>query len=250
MKQKKIIVENSVVALTESDTFDAKKTLVFLHGWEQVWKCFENIFYYLEKEGISYISIDLPWFWGTPLIDKNWQVEDYGRFVIKVIQKLELKKPILIGHSFWGRISIFLGSFYQNIQKIVLIGSAGIKKNYNPLYLLLVKTGKYIFKFLRMKKIGRKLKMKIASRDYQNSWAMKQIFLNTIQNDLQKYMEEIKLPTLLIRGKNDTETPLREAQIIHSKIKNSSLKIIPEGTHFVYEEFPEEVAKYIINFIQ
>jgi pimeloyl-ACP methyl ester carboxylesterase len=79
---------------------------------------------------------------------------------------------------------------------------------------------------------------------------MKQIFLNTIQNDLQKYMEEIKLPTLLIRGKNDTETPLREAQIIHSKIKNSSLKIIPEGTHFVYEEFPEEVAKYIINFIQ
>jgi hypothetical protein len=36
MKQKKIIVENSVVALTESDTFDAKKTLVFLHGWEQV----------------------------------------------------------------------------------------------------------------------------------------------------------------------------------------------------------------------
>lgn len=250
MKQKKIIVENSVVSIVESSNFDPKKTLIFLHWWQQNALCFEKIFQILEEKNISFLSLDLPWFWGTPLVNKNWHIEDYGRFVIKIIQKLEIKKPILVGHSFWWRISIFIASFYENIEKIILIGSAGIKKKYNPFYFFTLKIAKYIFNIPLITKIWEKVKNKLRTRDYKNSWVMKQIFLNAIGNDLQKYMLQIKIPALLIWWEKDTETPINEAKIINEKIKNSSLKIIPLWTHFVYEEFPEEVAKYILNFIQ
>jgi pimeloyl-ACP methyl ester carboxylesterase len=82
---------------------------------------FQDLFSILDKKNISYISLDLPGFGGTSLISNNMQIEDYGKFVIAFIEKQELKNPILVGHSFGGRVSIYLGSFYKNISKIVLI---------------------------------------------------------------------------------------------------------------------------------
>ena len=54
------------------------------------------------------------------------QIEDYGHIIEKAFTKLELTNITLIGHSFGGRISLYLSSYSQNIKKLILIGSAGI----------------------------------------------------------------------------------------------------------------------------
>lgn len=250
MKEKKIIIKNQVVKIYQSSNFSHEKTLVFLHGWGQTGKTFEKIFQILEEKNVSFLSLDFAWFWETTLPDKNWNIENYGNSVINLLEKLNIKEPVIIGHSFGGRITIYIASFYKNIKKIILIGSAGIKKNYNPLYLALIKTGKLILNFPVLGRIRRLFQEKMQSRDYKSSWRMKQVFLNIIGNDLKKYMEKINFPTLLIRWEKDEETPLNEAQIINKKIKKSFLKVIPKGTHFVYQEFPEECVKFILDFIQ
>jgi pimeloyl-ACP methyl ester carboxylesterase len=51
-------------------------------------------------------------------------IEEYGKVVIDFLEKLQLKNAILIGHSFGGRVSIYLASFYTNIESIILICAA------------------------------------------------------------------------------------------------------------------------------
>lgn len=242
---KQAVVQKHIFTYYHSPEIDSKNCYVFLHGWGQNWSTFHKIFEILEKKHISYVSIDLPWFWKTPLIDANWQIEDYGNFVIDIIEKLWLQKPILIGHSFWGRITIYIASFYKNLHRIVLIGSAGIKSTPNYLKLAVIKTGKYIFSLPWLNHFYSKLKNKIASEDNKNAGKLSKIFKNTIGNDLRKYMDTIDYQSTLIWWTDDTQTPIEEGKMIHQHIKNSHLKIIQKGTHFVYDEFPNEVEKLL-----
>jgi len=198
MHQKKCIIGNTVTTYLESDIKDKNNTLLFLHGWMQNKESFQDIFFLLDKKNIPYISLDLPWFWGTSLISKDMQIEDYGAFVQQFIEKLELKNPILVWHSFGGRISIYLGSFYENISKVVLIGAAGIAPKMNLLKLVFVKTGKIIFSFPWLQSLGKKVKSSFSAPDYRTAGKMTQIYRNTIENDLQHYMKQVSFPTLMI----------------------------------------------------
>lgn len=245
MESRQLVLWNTIIHYYQSTLLNEKKCFVFLHGWGQWWGTFEKLCKFFDADGHSYICIDLPWFGKSPIKDFNMQVEDYGEIVKQCIEKLWLQKPTLIGHSFWWRISIFLASSYGNIERIVLIGSAGIKKSENPVWLSIVKLGKFFFQLPWLHLFFNTIKNSVVSQDNKNAWAMKQIFLNAIGNDLQKYMEKIRIPTLMIRWENDNATPLEEGKLIHKKIQGSKFFVIEKGTHFVYDEFPNEVYQII-----
>ncbi len=74
--------------------------------------------------------MDLPGFGQTAEPLEAWDVGQYAEFVKEFIRSLRLKKVILMGHSFGGRIIIKLMSNLDNafeVEKIVLLDSAGIK---------------------------------------------------------------------------------------------------------------------------
>jgi pimeloyl-ACP methyl ester carboxylesterase len=78
---------------------------------------------------------------------------------------------------------------------------------------------------------------------------METIFRNTIAQDLQEYMKQITLPTLMIWGRYDDQTPITDAEIIHRHIKDSRLHIL-DGSHFIYQEKPQEVTDLIFDFLK
>jgi 3-oxoadipate enol-lactonase len=78
---------------------------------------------------------------------------------------------------------------------------------------------------------------------------MTKIFKNTIARDLQDKMKKVTVPTLMIWGQDDNQTPVADAQIIHELINNSQLHIL-KGTHFVHQEKPEEITNMILEFIK
>ena len=208
---------------------------------------FEELFELFEEKNIPYISLDLPGFWSSALLHDTMTIEEYCNVVKNLIEKLGLEKPILVGHSFGWRISIYLGSFYNNIEKIVLIGSAGIAPEMNPLRLAVVKAWKVIFSLPWLTTLWATIKKKASGEDYKNAWKMTQIFKNTISNDLQHYMQKVTLPTLMIWGKDDDQAPVGEAKIMHGHIKNSSLHIL-EWSHFIHKEQPQEIMDLILQF--
>jgi pimeloyl-ACP methyl ester carboxylesterase len=55
---------------------------------------------------------------------------------------------------------------------------------------------------------------------------MTKIFRNAIAEDYQERMQNIDIPTLMIWGQDDDQTPIIDAQTIHKNIKNSQLHIL------------------------
>ena len=97
-------------------------TLFFLHGWDinsGYWGSQMNYF------GKKYktVAVDLPGFGKSTSGRKDFTVEKYGDDVIDVINKLELKNVILIGHSMSG--DIILEAALKNNKAIV--GIVGVE---------------------------------------------------------------------------------------------------------------------------
>ncbi len=249
MQQKQILINWNITSYLCSDNFDPKKSLLFLHGWWQSKLSFEKIYKILDKKNISYIALDFPWFWTSGIPKNNWWVHDYADFTKDFIENLELEKPILVWHSFWWRVCIILGWIYENLSKIVMIWAAWIKAKTNKLNYLFTKTWKAIFSIPGFKWIWNKIKNKVWSRDYLNAWKLKIIFLNVVNKDLTDLLLYIKFPTLLIRWLKDEETPVADWIKMDKMIKDSKLKIFDKWTHFVFQEFPEEVWEEIEKFI-
>ncbi len=64
------------------------------------------------------------------------------------------------------------------------------------------------------------------------------------------WLEDIKLPTLVIGGKQDKITPIQQQQILHKLIPNSELHVLPEGSHNAQLEFPDRVNAMLEEFIE
>ncbi|MCD5375254.1 alpha/beta hydrolase [Candidatus Gracilibacteria bacterium] len=249
MQKNQLLLGGKILSYYKGSLGNKQGVLVFLHGWMQDGKSFEAIFEILEEQNIPYVSLDLPGFGGSALRHGDMSVEEYGDIAVEFIEKLGLLNPVLVGHSFGGRISIYLGSFYKNVEKIVLIGAAGIAPKMNPMRLLVVKIGKGIFSLPGLSGVGKNIKKSVSASDYTGAGKMTQIYRNTISNDLQHYMQNITIPTLMVWGKEDDQVTVEEAKIMHKHMINSDLHVL-EGTHFIHQEKAQQVCSMILDFIK
>lgn len=68
--------------------------------------------------------------------------------------------------------------------------------------------------------------------------------------DITNQLGEIRIPTLVICGKDDKMTPPRLSQFLARSIPNAQLALIEGGGHMVMLEYPELIANYISRFVQ
>ncbi|MBY0485770.1 MAG: alpha/beta hydrolase [Flavobacteriaceae bacterium] len=62
--------------------------------------------------------------------------------------------------------------------------------------------------------------------------------------------EKIEVPTLISVGDNDTMVSVEESLIVHQKIKNCKLYVMPNTIHPIEKVDVKEVARQIKNFIK
>lgn len=233
------------------------EVVVLLHGWGTDRTNLQGIAKYL---GPSYrvISVDLPGFGETNLPELDWSVGDYVKFLKDFLREIGIAEVYaLVAHSFGGRVCIKgLSEGVLSADRLILIGSAGVRHSdslRNVAFKVVAKTGKAVMKLPILKggydKARQKLHERSGSGDYANSGEMKQIFLNTIKEDLSDNAKKLKLSTLLIWGSEDDEAPLSDARFFHENIAGSSLKIIQGAGHFVHNEHPSRVGRFIKEFL-
>ena len=224
-----------------------KKNILILPGWGDTRKTFKYLIAFLKEYFTVYI-IDYPGFGESPMPNKTLTIFDYSDLIYNFINEKELDDPILIGHSFGGRIITTLTGYFQySFSNIIYIDSAGIKpkrKIKNIIYKLYKSIGKLLPKKLR-KKYYKYIFNKFASNDYKNlDNNMKQTFKNIINYDLKNYLKNIKSKVLIIWGEKDTSTPLKDGIYMNKKINNSELIILKNNNHFPYLNNP-----YLFNSI-
>ena len=95
------------------------KTVVLLHGWGQNIEMMKPIGDRLDND---VIIVDLPGFGKSSEPTYPWMVDDYVECIKELLENLKVKNPILIGHSFGGKISLLYASKYK-VDKLILFGS-------------------------------------------------------------------------------------------------------------------------------
>ena len=166
-----------------------------------------------------------------------------------------IHNPIIIGHSFGGRLIILLNYLYHiKFKKIILMDSAGIKN-----FSLKKTLKKYLYKFLKKLKFFFKDKPKylqkllsyFGSTDFKNiNLSMQKTFINIVNTNLIKYIPSIKDETLIIWGRNDYETPFKDAIKFNKLISNSYLIPIENVGHFPYLEYPTLINNIIYEYLK
>lgn len=63
-------------------------------------------------------------------------------------------------------------------------------------------------------------------------------------------LPEISAPTLIIHGDDDRMNPVENATLLHERIPDSRLLVLPGGRHGFFEEFAEVVTPEIVRFIE
>ena len=62
-------------------------------------------------------------------------------------------------------------------------------------------------------------------------------------------LDNIRIPTLIICGREDEVTPLEQSEFMHQNIEGSILNIIENAGHVSNLEHPNEFNKHLINFL-
>lgn len=224
-----------------------KDTIVLLHGWGQNISMMKGIGDRFQKTH-RIIIVDLPGHGSSGEPPYPWTVNDYVEGVYKLLKKLKVNNPILIGHSFGGKISLLYASKYE-VKKLVCLASP-FKKGVENLSFK-SKVLKAAKKIPVLNKLEGFAKKHIGSTDYKNaSETMRKILVNTVNFDITEEVKKIKCSTLLIWGTNDQAVPYEDAKELESLIKDSGLVTYEGCTHYAYLERFEQTIKVLYSFLE
>lgn len=221
-------------------------TLVFLHGWGQNIQMMLPIANPFTKDN-NVLVIDLPGHGKTNEPTYAWDLEKFVDMLHELFKFLKINNPVLIGHSFGGKLSIIYASKYK-VEKLVLLSSpykVQIKKL--PLKTKIVKK---LAKVPGLKQLANYFKKHMGSTDYRNaSPIMRDILVKHVNTDTTDNCKKINVPTIIIWGTNDNTVDIENAYEIEKLIKDSA--VIPyEGMdHFAYFNDPQKTINIIKSFI-
>lgn len=224
--------------------------IIFLHGWGgnvNSFKLFNNKL----KTKTTCVYMDFPPFGKSSNINKPLHIRDYALIVVKLLNKLKIKKVNIVAHSFGGRVALYMASFYKNkVHKMLLTGCAGIKRRE-----LKIKLKVLVFKFKKfLSKMHLYSKNKLSqsgSDDYKKlSTTMQQTFKNIVNYDETPILKNITCETLFVWGELDKETPFYFTKIFKKNIKNSEVIVFSKLSHFAYLERPNTFLLILEKFFK
>lgn len=226
---------------------NSSKTIVLLHGWGQNIEMMKPIGDNL-KDDFDIVIVDLPGFGKSDEPDFAWSIYDYADCIHELLNNLKIENPIVMGHSFGGKVSLAFASKY-NVEKLVLFASP-----YKPeIEKLSLKTKilKSVAKIKILKPLVEFFKSHIGSTDYKNaSPMMRKILVQTVNLDITESVKKIKCPTLLIWGDFDTAVPLKRAYELENLISDAGVVVYEGCTHYAYLERLGQTINVLKSFLK
>ena len=229
--------------------------VILMHGWG----CNHSTLKSIEAQltpGFKVYNVDFPGFGGSNEPSAVWGVEEYTSLIEDFARQEHIESPILLGHSFGGRVGILFAS-RNKVHKLILVDAAGVKPRRSLRYYYKVysyKAIKHALLFFLGKKRGEtalnSYRAKVGSSDYSNASPMMRAILSKVVNeDLKSVMPRIACPTLLIWGANDTATPLADAKIMEKLIPDAGLVSFDGVGHYSFLENPYQFAAVLKSFL-
>lgn len=235
-----------------------RPSIIILHGWGLSGKTFMPLADELKKRKYTVFVPDLPGFGMSGIPKQPLHLTDYAVFLDDYIKKHKIQNPLLIGHSFGGRVALKYQLLYpKSVRALILSGTPGftpIPKKKLLLFIALAKIGKLLFSIPPFNyfqdAVRRWYYYFVGAKEFfRAEGAMRETFKRVVREDLVSAMETVDIPTLLLWGEYDIIVPVRIAERMHQVIARSELIVIPEADHGVPFKQPEVFTSYAERFI-
>jgi pimeloyl-ACP methyl ester carboxylesterase len=228
--------------------------VLVLHGWGASIEAVYPIVTGLAPVATVY-ALDLPGFGHSEPPGEPWGVEDYQGFVAAFMDALAIVGPAIVGHSNGGRIAIRMAATEPTrASRLVLVDSAGIRPRRTLRWYRRVgmaKVGKYAARLLGPpgERLRGRLVGRAASADYLAAGPMRPTLVRLVNADLRPHMPVIAIPTLLVWGSEDSDTPLSAAREMERLIPDAGLVVLEGAGHYSYLDQPARFARIVSHFI-
>lgn len=225
------------------------------------------------------IAMDLPGFGNSskPIIDYTFSF--YIKSIVKFINSLKLKKVVFIGNSFGGQLALFYAKLYpEKVHKIVLVDPSGIthipislleflfkplgkivkiiKPNFLVVNLIKLIVKKIVYTHFYNTPSFRQEILKISLKYWEEEdifarlWALYSSTLAVISGNIRDKIEDIRIPTLIIWGKEDKLLNFKNAYFLKKRLRNSEVYIAESCGHFPMIEKKDKFNKIVGNFLK
>jgi len=247
-----------VFVSTGGKDFDKEKpSILLMHGsglTHIVWSLHEQFY---ASQGFNILSVDLPGH-GNSEGPSLKSIEEISDWVKSLMNVLDIKKIIIIGHSQGCLVGIDFASRYPNLINDLVLVAGSYKMPVNQDLIDYAEAGDEKAILLMMKWgyegskafIGGNPVKKIinSSREIREVLA---VDLNACKNykSGKESLEKINCPTLCIFGDLDKMVPLEVGNKMASMIKNSEKKVINNCGHMIIFEKAFEMRKIVKEFL-
>jgi len=237
--------------------FDKKKlNLLFIHGSGSDHSAWSQQYGRLHKNN-NIFAVDLPGH-GRSGGSGEADVEAYCLWVRKLIDILDLKRAVFVGHSLGAAITLrFALNYPQEIAGIVLVGG-GMKMPVNSFFLDFLKTNPpivpaevidLICKYSLAKENRSKFSAPLRKSLSQSSVEVLYGDLSACNSlDLTQETGKLSIPALVICGAQDKMTPPDFSRQLAASISRATLEIIEDAGHMVMLEKPAEFSMSLEKF--
>ncbi len=227
--------------LTGLPVDQASTLIVWGHGWGHDRHAFDACVQSLLLRA-AHLQLDFPGFGQSPQPPDNWTTAEYADAMAELIKpyraRPNLKIILWVGHSFGGRVGVQLAARHPGIvDGLFLIAAAGLPERRSLIKRLEISARVLAFKLLKRLAplLGLsldKLRAQFGSADYRNAGSMRQIFINTIREDLSEQARQIKCPVHLVYGGDDLQAPPDIGARYQRLIPNAEFSILPRQDHY------------------
>ena len=252
----------------------AGQPVVFSHGWPLSADAFEDQMFYLASRGYRCIAHDRR---GHGRSSQPWSGNDmdtYAEDLAELVQKLNLKNAIHVGHSTGGgEVARYIGRYgTERVAKAVLISSVPplmLKTPANPggtpievfdkLRAGVQEDRSKFWKDLSVPFYGYNRPGAKVSEGVRNSFWLQGMMAGFpaayfcikafSETDQTEDLKRIDVPTLIIQGDDDQIVPFSNAGLLQSKlIKRATLKVYKGAPHGLCTTLKDQVNEDLFAF--
>ncbi|MBY5958140.1 alpha/beta hydrolase [Membranicola marinus] len=232
---------------------DDGEVLLLLHGLFGTASNFDETIHFFKDRYRIYLPI-------LPIFDmdvRKLSVYSLMEYVRSFVEHFDIKNPHIIGNSLGGHIALlYVLEYMDDVKSMTLTGSSGL---YESAF------GKSFPRRGDKDFIRKKINLTFYDDDVATEEMVDEIYditsntrkclkmvktaKSAIRHNVGDQLDKIKVPTLLVWGKQDTITPAFVAEEFNEKIPNAKLEFIDKCGHAPMLETPEAFNKVLESFL-
>ncbi|MEM0359016.1 MAG: alpha/beta hydrolase [Candidatus Hadarchaeales archaeon] len=210
------------------------------------------------KERYTAIAPDLPGHGkSNPISSDEPSIRGYSEVVAGLMDYLGTKEAVVVGHSMGGAVALQFTLDHPEKVRALILANTGAKLGVSPLLLQVLRENFRGAMEAGWKSMlggkGRRMERELEGLRREMEDTEPKVGVADFEAcnafDCRSRLHEIKKPTLIIGGYDDTLTPPWYHEYLHKNIQGSSLALLRDVGHLSMVEDPSSFNSLLLDFL-